>query len=107
MWVSTYDQLYSKKTIDKKNAALEQKMDQLHSDVRESVTAALKGLPAQLFTSEVQERLMNTLAARLEATIKAQEERLRTELLAEEERLHTELLAEIERRLPTAPASHR
>jgi hypothetical protein len=96
MWVPTHDQLYSKKTIDKKNDALEQKMDQLRSDVRESVTAALNGLPAQLFAADVQERLMNTIVARLEESLRAQEERLRAQFLAE-----------IERRVPSTPESNR
>jgi hypothetical protein len=47
------------------------------------VTKALRDLPPQLFSSEVQERLINKLATQLEASLQAQEERLRAELLEE------------------------
>jgi hypothetical protein len=78
--------------IKKTNEDLKTTADAIRTEVRDSVITALRGLPPQLFSSEVQERLMNMLATRLEASLQAQEDRLRAELLAE-----------IARRLPGPP----
>ena len=72
-----------KEAIDSTNATLKATAEDIRTQVRDSVTKALRDLPPQLFSSEVLERLINKLATQLEASLQAQEERLRAELLEE------------------------
>jgi hypothetical protein len=83
------DEVYKKEEVDNKDKALEAT---IRSEVRDSVTTALKNLDARLFTPEIKRQLTEAIATSLDTKLKEQEDRLRAEFLAE-----------IERRLPQSP----